>query len=64
MEMETQMEEIQTGVAAVERAFAILHAFKAGDMSLSLHDLAKRTGMYKSTILRLMATLIQEHCIV
>lgn len=64
MEMETQMEERQTGVAAVERAFAILHAFKAGDMSLSLHDLAKRTGMYKSTILRLMATLIQEHCIV
>jgi len=64
IDMETQLEERQIGVAAVERAFAILNAFKAGDISLSLHDLAKRTGMYKSTILRLMATLIHEHCIV
>jgi len=64
MQTETKAEERQSGVAAVERAFAILHAFRAGDMSLSLHDLASRTGMYKSTILRLMATLIQEHCIV
>lgn len=52
------------GVAAVERAFAILHAFRAGDTSLNLSELALRTGMYKSTILRTMASLIREHCIV
>lgn len=48
----------------MERAFAILHAFRAGDTSLNLSELAQRTGMYKSTILRTMASLIREHCIV
>lgn len=52
------------GVAAVERAIAILNAFQAGDSSLSLNEIARRTKMYKSTILRLLATLVQEHCIV
>lgn len=52
------------GVAAVERAIAVLNAFQAGDSSLSLNELARRTGMYKSTILRLLSTLVQEHCIV
>jgi len=52
------------GVAAVERAIAILNAFRAGDSSLSLNEIARRTKMYKSTILRLLATLVQEHCIV
>ncbi|HTK01351.1 MAG TPA: IclR family transcriptional regulator [Bordetella sp.] len=52
------------GVAAVERAIAILNAFRAGDSSLSLNELARRTKMYKSTILRLLTTLVQEHCIV
>ncbi len=52
------------GVAAVERAIAILNAFRAGDSSLSLNEIARRTQMYKSTILRLLATLVQEHCVV
>ncbi|ARP81204.1 hypothetical protein CAL12_10365 [Bordetella genomosp. 8] len=52
------------GVAAVERAIAILNAFRAGDSSLTLNELARRTKMYKSTILRLLTTLVQEHCIV
>jgi DNA-binding IclR family transcriptional regulator len=56
--------ERKNGVAAVERAFAILNAFRAGDGSLSLNELAQRTGMYKSTILRLIATLMRERCIV
>jgi DNA-binding IclR family transcriptional regulator len=56
--------ERRNGVAAVERAFAILNAFRAEDGSLSLNELAQRTGMYKSTILRLIATLIRERCIV
>ncbi|MBI4195764.1 MAG: IclR family transcriptional regulator [Betaproteobacteria bacterium] len=45
------------GVAAVERALAILDAFSEQDRSLALADLAARTGYYKSTILRLSATL-------
>jgi DNA-binding IclR family transcriptional regulator len=59
-----ESDQKSTGVAAVERAFAILNAFRPGDTSLSLNELALRTGMYKSTILRLITTLVQEHCIV
>ena len=53
----------QSGVAAVERALSIINAFGPGDASLSLHDLATRTDMYKSTVLRLIATLESAHCI-
>jgi DNA-binding IclR family transcriptional regulator len=63
-EAETEADGKAGGVAAVERAFAILNAFRAGDTSLSLNELARRTGMYKSTILRLITTLVHEHCIV
>lgn len=45
------------GVAAVERALAILDAFTEQDHSLTLAQLAARTGFYKSTILRLAASL-------
>ena len=45
------------GVAAVERALSVLGAFRDGDASLSLHELAARTGLYKSTILRLLVSL-------
>jgi len=64
MAVKREDEQKAGGVAAVERAFAILHAFKAGDTSLNLSELAQRTGMYKSTILRTIASLIREHCIV
>ncbi|MES2183720.1 MAG: helix-turn-helix domain-containing protein [Pseudomonadota bacterium] len=64
MPVEQEVEQKPGGVAAVERAFAILHAFRAGDTSLNLSELALRTGMYKSTILRTMTSLIREHCIV
>lgn len=47
----------QTGVAAVERALAILMSFRSGDEALSLAELASRTGLYKSTILRLLVSL-------
>lgn len=46
-----------SGVAAVERALTILGVFGATDESLSLAQLAERTGLYKSTILRLIASL-------
>lgn len=45
------------GVAALDRAFAILFAFRSDDKSLSLAEIASRTGLYKSTILRLIASL-------
>jgi DNA-binding IclR family transcriptional regulator len=43
----------------VDRALSLLGAFKAGDVALSLAELAQRTGLYKSTALRLIASL--EH---
>ncbi len=45
------------GVAAVDRAFAILAAFGPQDRSLTLAELGRRTGLYKSTILRLIASI-------
>jgi DNA-binding IclR family transcriptional regulator len=47
------------GAAAVDRALSVLAAFRAGDATLSLADLAQRTRLYKSTLLRLAASL--EH---
>jgi DNA-binding IclR family transcriptional regulator len=50
-------------VAAVERALAILGAFRDGEAALSLAELAARTGFYKSTILRLLGTLEAARCV-
>ena len=47
------------GVAAVDRALTLLTAFRPGSTALGLADLAARTGLYKSTVLRLLASL--EH---
>lgn len=45
------------GAAAVDRAVSLLRAFGAGDTSLSVTELASRTRLYKSTVLRLLASL-------
>lgn len=45
------------GVAAVDRAFDILHAFRHDRAVLTLAEIARITGLYKSTILRLMGSL-------
>lgn len=45
------------GVAAVDRALMLLTCFKNGDAGLSLTELAARTGLYKSTTLRLLTSL-------
>ncbi|MDH7973639.1 IclR family transcriptional regulator [Sphingomonas sp. AR_OL41] len=47
----------KAGVAAVDRAFDILHAFTRDRPVLSLAEIARITGLYKSTILRLMGSL-------
>lgn len=44
-------------VEAVERALSLLDSFREGDDGLTLAELADRTGHYKSTILRLAASL-------
>lgn len=44
-------------VEAVERALAILDAFTAAEPRLALAELARRTGLYPSTLLRLAASL-------
>jgi len=52
--------EAKTGeqrVESVERALAILEAFNEEEPTLSLAQLSMRTGLYKSTILRLAASL-------
>ncbi|SFC74986.1 transcriptional regulator, IclR family [Polaromonas sp. OV174] len=47
------------GAAAVDRAVSLLSAFRLGEASLTLSELAARTQLYKSTVLRLLASL--EH---
>ena len=49
------------GVAAVDRALAILDAFTDNDRKLTLAELAKRTGLYKSTVIRLAKSLEKAH---
>jgi DNA-binding IclR family transcriptional regulator len=45
------------GAAAVDRALSLLSAFQPGDDALSLAQFAERTQLYKSTVLRLLASL-------
>lgn len=47
------------GAAAVDRALAILGSFNASNPAQTLAQIAERTRMYKSTVLRLLASL--EH---
>lgn len=49
----------QGGVAAVDRALSLMSVFTSNDHALSLRELAERTRLYKSTVLRLLASL--EH---
>ena len=51
--------ENSSGVAVLDRAFAILNAFGLTDDRLTLTELSRRTGLYKSTVLRLLGAL--EH---
>ena len=53
----TAVSEEDRPVAAVERAMRIFDAFRMGDFALTLTELAERTGLYKSTVMRLASTL-------
>lgn len=47
----------QRGVAAVDRALSIIAALEAGSMPRNLSELSRATGLYKSTILRILESL-------
>lgn len=49
-----------SGVDVLDRAFSILFAFRSDDAGLSLAELSLRTGLYKSTLLRLAGALIHH----
>jgi DNA-binding IclR family transcriptional regulator len=53
----TKFEARKDGAAAVDRALAIVATLETKSTPLSLTDLARETGMYKSTVLRLLASL-------
>ncbi|SCB33798.1 IclR family transcriptional regulator [Cupriavidus alkaliphilus] len=50
-------EESAGGVIAVKRALQVLGAFDVTDPELSLADISRRTGIHKTTVLRLARTL-------
>lgn len=52
-----ESEERNDGVAAVDRALLIATTLANAGSSLTLTELSQRTGMYKSTLLRLLASL-------
>jgi len=52
------------GAAAVDRAVSLLAAFQPGDNALSVTELAERTRLYKSTVLRLLASLANGRLLV
>ncbi len=49
-----------SGVAAADRVLTVLAAFRKGDEAVELAELAERTGLVKSTIMRLAVSL--ERC--
>lgn len=51
------------GVEAVDRALSLLAAFREGDDAVTLAELARRTGLYKSTALRLLASLASANLV-
>ncbi len=47
------------GVAAVDRAFAIIASLESESTPRTLTEISKATGLYKSTILRIMESLLR-----
>lgn len=54
----------QRGVAAVDRAFSIISALEASDLPRNLSEISRTTGLYKSTILRLLQSLLDAGYVV
>lgn len=54
----------QEGVIAVTRAMAILDAFQSGEAALTLGELARRTTLHKTTVLRIARTMARARYLV
>jgi DNA-binding IclR family transcriptional regulator len=52
------------GVISVTRALRILEVFGINDAHLSLADISRRTGLHKTTVLRIARTLAADHYLV
>jgi len=48
------------GIAAVDRALLVLLAFREADRGVTLGELSRRTGLYKSALSRIMVTLLRH----
>jgi len=59
-----QVSSSADGVAAVDRALVIATTLAQAGSPLSLADIARLTGMYKSTLLRLLASLERSGLVV
>jgi DNA-binding IclR family transcriptional regulator len=55
---------VSSGIDVLDRAFALLAAFRSQDNGLTLAELSLRTGLYKSTLLRLAGSLIHHRFLV
>ena len=64
MNRSSQSEPSSDGVAAVERALSIVDAIAQRTEAISLADLSRATGFYKSTLLRLIASLERSALVV
>jgi DNA-binding IclR family transcriptional regulator len=53
-----------SGVDVIDRAAAILFAFRPEDRQLTLTEISTRTGLYKSTVLRLAAALCHHRFLI
>jgi DNA-binding IclR family transcriptional regulator len=51
------------GIATLDRALSLLGAFANADPVLTLAQLAERTRLYKSTVLRMLASLEHAHLV-
>ncbi|WP_144107051.1 IclR family transcriptional regulator [Paraburkholderia sp. BCC1886] len=53
-----------SGIDVLDRAAAILFAFRRDDEPLTLTELSERTGLYKSTLSRLAQALCHHHLLI
>lgn len=56
-EVDTNLGKTSRGVAAVDRALLIIATLETGSMPRNLSEISRTTGLYKSTILRILESL-------
>jgi DNA-binding IclR family transcriptional regulator len=50
-------------IAAIQHAIAVLNAFSAAEPLLGVNEIARRVGLHKSTVSRILATLQEAHLV-